>query len=85
MYHCLLVYKEDIPKNQLTFHVYIGKMNFIMADFNQEQPAEQINPKVKYLTANAGVSLGHRLGEKFAYQLGVAGHNLNQPRESFEQ
>ncbi|MBK7763527.1 MAG: PorP/SprF family type IX secretion system membrane protein [Bacteroidetes bacterium] len=58
---------------------------FYNGGFQPGTTGEQINPKVKYLTANAGVSLGHRLGEKFAYQLGVAGHNLNQPRESFEK
>lgn len=43
---------------------------------------EQLNPKVKYFTANAGLSFGHAVSEKFAYQIGVAGHNLNQPNES---
>jgi type IX secretion system PorP/SprF family membrane protein len=44
---------------------------------------EQLNPKVKYFTANAGLSFQHMVSEGFSYQLGIAGHNLNQPRESF--
>jgi type IX secretion system PorP/SprF family membrane protein len=43
---------------------------------------EQINPKTKYFTANAGLSWQHLIGEKFSYQLGIAGYNLNQPNES---
>ena len=58
---------------------------FYNGGFQAGTTGEQINPKVKYFTANAGLSWGHRIGEKFAYQLGIAGHNLNQPRESFEK
>jgi type IX secretion system PorP/SprF family membrane protein len=58
---------------------------FYNGGFQPGTTGEQINPKVKYFTANAGLSWGHRVGNHFAYQLGVAGHNLNQPRESFEK
>ncbi len=58
---------------------------FFNGGFQPGTTGEQINPKVKYFTANAGLSWGHRIGERFAYQFGVAGHNLNQPRESFEK
>ncbi len=58
---------------------------FYNGGFQPGTTGEQINPKVKYFTANAGLSWGHRTGEKFAYQLGIAGHNLNQPKESFEK
>jgi type IX secretion system PorP/SprF family membrane protein len=58
---------------------------FYNGGFQPGTTGEQINPKVKYFTANAGLSWGHRIGERFAYQFGVAGHNLNQPRESFEK
>lgn len=50
--------------------------------FQTGTSGEQINPKTKYFTANAGLSWQHAVGEKFSYQLGVAGHNLNQPNES---
>lgn len=58
---------------------------FYNGGFQPGTTGEQINPKVKYFTANAGLSWGHRIGERFAYQIGFAGHNLNQPRESFEK
>lgn len=50
--------------------------------FQPGTTGEQLNPKVKYFTANAGLSFGHAVSEKFGYQLGIAGHNLNQPNES---
>ena len=53
--------------------------------FQPGTTGELINPKVKYFTANAGLSWGHRIGDNFSYQIGIAGHNLNQPRESFEK
>jgi type IX secretion system PorP/SprF family membrane protein len=56
---------------------------FYNGGFQPGTTSEQINPKVKYLTANAGIAFGHSLGQHFSYQLGVGAHNLNQPRESF--
>lgn len=57
---------------------------FYNGGFQPGTTGEQLNPKVKYFTANAGLSWSHAPGEgKFAYQIGVAGHNLNQPKESF--
>lgn len=53
--------------------------------FQPGTTGEQLNPKISYFTANAGINWGHRTGERFAYQIGVGGHNLNQPRESFEK
>jgi type IX secretion system PorP/SprF family membrane protein len=50
--------------------------------FQPGTTGEQLNPKVKYFTANAGLNFSHMVGEKFSYQIGVAGHNLNQPNES---
>ncbi len=58
---------------------------FFNGGFQPGTTGEQINPKIQYFTANAGLSWGHRTGERFGYQLGIAGHNLNQPRESFEK
>jgi len=46
---------------------------------------EQINPKIQYLTANAGLSWSHRVSDHISYQLGASGHNLNQPPESFQK
>ncbi|HMN33515.1 MAG TPA: PorP/SprF family type IX secretion system membrane protein [Chitinophagaceae bacterium] len=51
--------------------------------FQPGTSGELINPKVSYFTANAGLSFGHAISEKIAYQIGIAGHNLNQPKESF--
>ena len=58
---------------------------FYNGGFQPGTTGEQLKPKVKYFTANAGLMFGHRVSDKFGYQLGVAGHNLNQPRESFLQ
>jgi type IX secretion system PorP/SprF family membrane protein len=44
---------------------------------------ENLNPKTNYFTANVGMNWQHSIKEgKFAYSIGVAGHNLNQPNES---
>ncbi len=51
--------------------------------FQAGTTGEQINPKIKYLTANAGLTWQHAVSEKVAYQIGFSGHNLNQPKESF--
>lgn len=51
--------------------------------FQPGTTGELLNPKVQYFTANAGLNFAHAVGDGFSYQLGVAGHNLNQPRESF--
>jgi type IX secretion system PorP/SprF family membrane protein len=58
---------------------------FFNSGFQPGTTIEQINPKVKYFTANAGLDWQHVTGEsgKFSYQLGIGAHNLNQPRESF--
>lgn len=51
--------------------------------FQPGTTGEQLNPKVKYFTANAGLNWQHSTGDNFGYSIGVAGHNLNQPKESF--
>lgn len=56
---------------------------FYNGGFQPGTTGEQLNPKVKYFTANAGLNWQHAVGEKFGYSIGVSGHNLNQPRESF--
>ncbi|MBL7765540.1 MAG: PorP/SprF family type IX secretion system membrane protein [Chitinophagaceae bacterium] len=56
---------------------------FYNGGFQPGTTGEQLNPKVKYFTANAGLNWGHAVSEKISYQIGVAGHNLNQPKESF--
>ncbi|MBL7771884.1 MAG: PorP/SprF family type IX secretion system membrane protein [Chitinophagaceae bacterium] len=55
---------------------------FYNGGFQPGTTGEQLKPKTKYFTGNAGLAWGHRLGDRFSYQLGVAGFNLNQPRES---
>lgn len=40
---------------------------------------------VRYATVNAGIAFSHNVSEKFSYILGVAGNNLNQPRESISK
>jgi hypothetical protein len=42
-------------------------MNLKMVAFNQALTGEQLNPKVKYFTANAGLNFSHMVGEKFSY------------------
>ena len=57
---------------------------FYNGGFQPGTTGEQLNPKVKYFTANAGLSWQHMPGEgRFSYQIGVGAHNLNQPKESF--
>jgi type IX secretion system PorP/SprF family membrane protein len=46
---------------------------------------ELLNNKINTYLANVGVNWGHRVGEKFGYQVGVAAFNLNQPLESFQR
>jgi type IX secretion system PorP/SprF family membrane protein len=48
---------------------------------------ELLKPKVQHFTAAAGLNWQHAIGESgnFAYSIGLSGHNLNQPRESFLQ
>ena len=58
---------------------------FYNGGFQPGTTGEQINPKISYFSAAAGISWAHRLGDRLSYQLGVAGHNLNQPRESFQK
>lgn len=55
---------------------------FTNGGFQPGTTGENLRPNTKYFTANAGLSWGHRLGDRVSYQFGVAGHNLNQPRES---
>ncbi len=56
---------------------------FINGGFQPGLTQEQLNPKVKYFTANAGLDWQHAISEKVSYQVGVGVHNINQPRESF--
>lgn len=55
---------------------------FTNGGFQPGTTGENLNPKVQYWTANAGLGWQHAINEKISYQLGVAGHNLNQPQES---
>lgn len=56
---------------------------FYDGGFQPGTTSELINPKVQYFTANAGLAWSHSLIEnKLGYQIGIAGHNLNQPAES---
>jgi type IX secretion system PorP/SprF family membrane protein len=60
---------------------------------NQYKDGNFINPPnqflntdpIQYLIVNAGVSFSHAINEKFSYSLGVAGNNLNQPKESIQK
>ncbi len=56
---------------------------FYNGGFQPGTTGELLNPKVKYFTANAGIQWQHAISENFGYTIGVAGHNLNQPKESF--
>jgi type IX secretion system PorP/SprF family membrane protein len=58
---------------------------FFNGGFQPGTTAESLKPKVNYFTANMGIGWQHRLSDKFAYQVGSAAHNLNQPRESLLQ
>jgi len=40
---------------------------------------------VRYATVNAGVSFSQRVNDNVSYSLGVAGNNLNQPKESLQR
>jgi len=44
-----------------------------------------LNNSVNYFTVNAGVSFSHSVNQRFQYSLGVAGNNLNQPKESLQR
>lgn len=46
---------------------------------------ELLNNGVHYWTVNAGVSYSQKVGENFAFTLGLGANNLNQPREAFER
>lgn len=56
---------------------------FFNGGFQPGTTNELLNPKTKYFTANAGINWQHKIGENFSYSIGAAGHNLNQPKESF--
>jgi type IX secretion system PorP/SprF family membrane protein len=53
--------------------------------YNLGTTQELLNNKINTYLANIGVNWGHAPSEKFAYQLGVAAFNLNQPLESFQR
>ncbi|MCC6185837.1 MAG: PorP/SprF family type IX secretion system membrane protein [Chitinophagaceae bacterium] len=40
---------------------------------------------VRYATVNAGIGYAQKVSEKFSFNLGVAGNNLNQPQESINK
>lgn len=40
---------------------------------------------VRYFTVNAGVAYSQTVSENFSFSLGVAGNNLNQPKESISK
>jgi len=44
-----------------------------------------IGNSVNYYLVNAGVSFSHKASEKFAFTLGVAANNLNQPSDELEK
>ena len=56
---------------------------FFNGGFQPGTTGELLNPKVKYFTANVGLNWQHATGDNFGYSIGFAGHNLNQPKESF--
>lgn len=58
---------------------------FVNGGFQPGITMENLKPTTKYFTANAGISWGHRVSDKFSYRIGAAGYNLNQPRESLLQ
>jgi type IX secretion system PorP/SprF family membrane protein len=53
--------------------------------YNLGTTQELLNNKINTYLANVGVNFGHAPSEKFAYQVGVAAFNLNQPLESFQR
>jgi type IX secretion system PorP/SprF family membrane protein len=46
---------------------------------------ELLNNRINNYIANVGLNWGHAPSEKFAYQVGTAVYNLNQPLESFQR
>ncbi|MFM2385290.1 MAG: hypothetical protein RL660_47 [Bacteroidota bacterium] len=46
---------------------------------------ENLNNKTSMWLANVGAAWGHRISSKFAYTIGAAAFNLNQPRESLQR
>lgn len=40
---------------------------------------------IRYFTVNAGISYSQNVSQNFSYTLGVAGNNLNQPKESISK
>lgn len=40
---------------------------------------------IRYVTVNAGISYSQRVSDNVSYSLGVAGNNLNQPKESIQK
>lgn len=40
---------------------------------------------VRYFTVNAGIGYSHRVSDNFSFSLGVAGNNLNQPKETINK
>lgn len=64
--------------------LYFGN-EFQNGQFMSGIGGESLNNKVDYFTINAGIGWGHRVGERFSYQLGLGANNLNQPAETFQK
>ncbi len=47
--------------------------------------AELLKNRINNFIANVGVAWSHGVGSKFAYTVGAAAYNLNQPLESFQK
>jgi type IX secretion system PorP/SprF family membrane protein len=53
--------------------------------YNLGTTSEILNNKINSFLANLGVNWSHGVSEKFAYQIGAAAYNLNQPLETFQK
>jgi type IX secretion system PorP/SprF family membrane protein len=53
--------------------------------YNLRTTQELLNNRINSYVANVGVNWGHAPSEKFAYQIGAAAYNINQPLESFQK
>jgi type IX secretion system PorP/SprF family membrane protein len=64
--------------------LYFGD-EFLNGGYNLGTTNELLKNKTSNFLANVGVNWGHKTGEKFAYQIGAAVYNLNQPLESLQK
>jgi type IX secretion system PorP/SprF family membrane protein len=64
--------------------LYFGD-EFTNGGYNLGTTNEQLKNKTSNFIANVGLNWGHKPGEKFSYQIGVAAYNINQPLETFQK